>query len=163
MRYASLSGEEIRQRVEGKGAFFCAIKDGKLCGTAAIIEKKTKFWFNAEPVIYAYLCFVCVLPEYTGWGIYKQLYKFIERERKNRGLSQLMFDTHENNKRMIDINHINGFVPVDYRFYKDHFNVVMVNWPNGCPYSNGRLKFEFIKRIIATKLKYGLRRMFHIL
>ena len=159
MRYASLSGEEIRERVEGKGKMFCAIKDGRLVGTAAIVTKKAKLWFNKTPTVYAYLCFACVLPEFSGQGVYKQL--FINLEREKIGLQQVMFDTHENNHRMLEINAKNGFKPVDFKFYKDHFNIVMVNWPEGCPYSDKRMRFEFVRRKILVKTKYTLKSFLH--
>ena len=161
MRYASLSGEEIRQRVEGKGKMFCAIIDDRLVGTAAIVTKKTKLWFNPKPTEYAYFCFASVLPGYTGQGVYKQLLLSREKEREKMGLSLIMFDTHENNQRVLAINRKNGFKPVDYKFYKDHFNVVMVNWPNGCPFSDARIKYEFLKRKIIVKIKYGINKLFH--
>lgn len=157
MRYASLSGDEIRERVEGKGKMFCAIKDGRLVGTAAIVPKKAKFWFNETPLVYAYLCFACVLPECSKQGVYKQLYISREKEREKMGLSHAMFDTHENNRRLLEINAKNGFKPVDYRFYYDHFNIVMVNWPNGCPYSSIRIKYEYVKRKFLVKAKLALK------
>lgn len=161
MRYASLSGEEIRERVEGKGKMFCAIKDGRLVGTAAIVTKKAKMWFDKVPTVYAYLCFACVLPECAGQGVYKQLYIEREREREKMGLRHVMFDTHENNHRMLEINKKNGFNPVNYKFYKDHFNIVMVNWPEGCPYSNMRMRFEFAKRKLFVKANYILKSTLH--
>lgn len=158
MRYASLTGEEIRERVEGKGKMFCAIKDNKLVGTAAVVTKKAKLWFDKDSATYAYLCFACVLPECAGQGVYQQLYIEREREGMKMGLKHLMFDTHENNSRVLEINSKKGFKPVDYKFYKDHFNVVMVKWLDGCPYSDFRCKFEFAIRKMIVKAKRCFRK-----
>lgn len=159
MHYSTLSGNEIRQRIDGKGKMFCAIKDNKLVGTAAIVPKTTMLWYDKVPTTYAYLCFACVLPEYAGQGVYKQLYIYREEKIEKMGLRNMMFDTHENNCRILEINSKNGFVPVDYKFYKDHFNIVMVNWPGGCPYSDIRVKYEFTKRKFITKIKFILNQL----
>ena len=67
------------------------------------------------------------------------------------GLNRILFDTHEKNTRVIEINCKNGFVPVDYKFYRDHFNIVMVKWLEGCPFSSTRCKFELFIRKIEKK------------
>lgn len=152
MKFPSLPGEEIRKRVEGNGKMFCAIKEGKLVGTGAVIKKKSKLWFDKSTSDYLYFCFAGVLPEYKGQGIYKMLNS--SRLKESNGFDRVMFDTHEDNKRLIDINKKNGFVPVEYRFYNNHFNVVMVKWLNGCPYSILRCKYEFFKIKFFVKLKY---------
>lgn len=156
MRYPSLSGEEIRLRVEGKGKMFCAIKDGKLVGSAALVSKNTRLWFDESKTTYAYLCFTGVLPECAGQGVYKHLYGCVEREKEKLGLTHIMFDTHEKNCRMLEINAKNGFFPVDYKFCKDHFNIVMANWPKECPYSKVRIRYEFEKRKLRVKIKHLL-------
>ena len=161
MKYPSLIGEEIRNRVEGKGKMFCAINNGKLVGTGAILKKESKQWFDKSTCTYMYFCFAGVLPEYKGQGIYKLLY--LSRLKECNGSDRIMFDTHEDNKLLININKRNGFVPVDYKFYKNHFNIVMVKWLNKCPYTNFRCKFEFIKKKLFVKFKYSVKRLFKII
>lgn len=161
MLYPSLSGEEIRQRIEGKGKMFCAIANGKLVGTAAIVAQKVKFWFNKTPEIFAYQCFAAVLPEFEGTGIYKQLMLLREKESQIMGNNCLTFDTHVRNTHVISINKVYGYKPVDYKFYKDHYNVVMVKWINGCPYSNVRCKYEFLKRYLFVKTKHIVGSLYH--
>ena len=151
MRYASLSGDEIRQRIEGNGKMFCAIDNGKVVATSAIVRKPSKMWYDKGLSDYAYFCFASVLPEYAGRGIYKQFYLRREAECKEMGLNRILFDTHEKNTRVIEINCKNGFVPVDYKFYRDHFNIVMVKWLEGCPFSSTRCKFELFIRKIEKK------------
>lgn len=157
MKYPSLSGEDIRKRVESKGKLLCAIFNGKLVGTGAIIYKESKLWFDKPSSTYMYFCFIGVLPEYKGKGIYKSLYLSLLRE--NNGLDKILLDTHEDNKHMIEISTKNGFVPVDYKYYKNHYNVVMVKWLNECPYTIFRCKYEFIKIKFFVKLKYSAKRL----
>lgn len=159
MRNPSLSGEEIRQKIEDKGKMFCAFVDGKLAGTAAIMPKKVKFWYNIEPETISYQCFAAVLPEYAGKGIYKKLNTVREIEGKAMGFERVMFDTHEKNLHKIEIDQKNGYRRVDYKFCKDHYNVVMVKWLDGCPYSEARCKFEFAKRRIAVKTRSRVKEL----
>ena len=153
MRFPSLSGEEIRQRIEGKGKMLCAIVDGKLAGTAAIKTKNVHFWFHKKNTPVAYECFASVLPEFSGRGLYKQLNMAREKVGKAMGFECVMFDTHEGNTHKIKIDQKNGYKLVDYKFYRDHYNVVMVKWLDGCPYSEARIKCEFVKRKIIAKVR----------
>ena len=147
MRYPSLTGEEIRERIEGQGTMFVAICDGKVVGTAALKTKKVCLWCGGGE--YAYLCFAAVLPEYGGRGIYRMLYARVEDETKSKGLDRIMFDSHEGNKKILEIHKRDGFIPVSYRKYEDHFNIIMVKWLNGCPYSRIMcyLKYHKIKYV----------------
>ncbi len=155
MRYASLTGEEIRQRVEGKGKMFCAMDGDNVVGTGAIAVRNVRLWFTKGHEPFAHMCFASVLPEYTGRGIYRQLISERENYCRAIGLNRLMFDTHERNLHTRKILEKNGFKPVNYRFYTDHYNVEMVKWLDGCPYSNRRLRFEYFK----IKLKRKVRRI----
>lgn len=161
MRYPSLSGEEIKNKIDGNGKMLCAIVDGKLAGTAAIMTKKVKYWYNKEPEIVAYLCFASVLPEFAGKGIYRKLNMTREKEARSMGYKRIMFDTHENNVHKIQVDKNNGFKLVDYKLYGEHYNVVMVKWIDGCPFSDIRCKYEFAKRKLIVKARYALKSFFH--
>ena len=50
-----------------------------------------------------------------------------------------------------------GYKFVDYKYYKNHYNVVMVKWLNGCPYSEFRCKIEFHKRKLKVKIKQATK------
>lgn len=151
MRYPSLSGEEICQKIEGNGKMLCAIADGKVVGTAAIIVKSSHLWCGKGN--YAYCCFASVLPEYNGKGIYKALDLKREELALTLQLTRMLGDTHENNKHRLDIAKKAGYKFVDYKYYKNHYNVVMVKWLNGCPYTEFRRKIEFLKRKLQVKIK----------
>jgi len=156
MRYPTLSGEEIRLRVEGTGKMFCAFVDGKMVGTGAIVAKSFKLWFTKKSEVFGYQCFAAVLPEYTGKGIYKLLNLYREQECRRMEINRLMFDTHKGNIHIQKILKKNGYKFVDYKFYKNHYNIVMVKWLDGCPYSRFRLWYEFNKR----KLKEVKKKVF---
>lgn len=157
MRYASLSGEEIRQRIEGKGCLFCAIDGNKVVGTAALVTRYYYLWFTKGYEPFGYMCFASILPEYKGKGIYKKLILKREQYCREKGLNRMMFDTHEKNFHTREILERNNFKPVKYIFYKDHFNVVMVKWLDGCPYSDFRIKFEYAKIKMKAKIKRILK------
>ena len=157
MRYASLTGEEIRERIEGKGKLFCAIDGNKVVGTGALVLRNYYLWFTKGYEPFGYMCFAAVLPEYTGKGIYKQLILKREQYCRERGLNRMMFDTHERNIHTREIMEKFNFKPVSYTFYRDHFNVVMVKWLEGCPYSDFRLKYEFDKKKLKANIKRILR------
>ncbi len=147
MRFPTLPGEEIRKHIEGDGKMFVALDGKKVIGTAAVNRKKANLWCGKGD--YAYFCFASVLPEYSGQGLYKQLCEFVEKESINKGLFRVMFDTHEKNTRMSDINLKHGYKKVSYKRYDDHNNIIFVKWLEGCPYSNSRCLIEYT--IVKTK------------
>lgn len=162
MRFPSLPGDEIRKFIEGRGKLFCAIADGKVVGTGAIVIKKVWLWFTKYPEEFCYLYFASVLPEYMGKGIYKQINVHREQVCREMGINRLLFDTHEKNTHIQNVLKKNGFKPVDYKFYLDHYNIVMIKWLDGCPYSEHRLKYEFFKRKLKVKTKRVLYKIFNI-
>lgn len=129
MTYPSLPGEEIRDRIEGKGQMFLAMDGDKIVGTAAYIVRNSKMWYAKGD--YAYLCFACVLPEYSGSGIYKKLFIFREKEARRHGYNTLIFDTSESNKRMLEIQSKNGFRKVRLLKWRDHYSIMMAKWLDG--------------------------------
>ena len=159
MRFPALPGEDIKKRLENdNGRMFVAIDGQKIVGTAAVKIKNANLWCGKGE--FAYMCFASVLPEYSGRGIYKQLYEYRELECRKRGLYRIMFDTNENNTKVIDINIKNGYKKVSYRKYDDHFNIVFVKWLDGCPYSDSRCSFEFFKQKTTVKTKQFVKSFF---
>lgn len=74
------------------------------------------------------------------------------------GLSRIMFDTHEKNTRMAEINLKHGYKKVSYKRYDDHYNVIFVKWLDGCPYSETRCKVEFAIQQLKEKVKTLIRK-----
>ena len=157
MRYPSLPGPEIEKRVEPDGKMLVAMTDeGKLIGTAAMIPKDVALWFGKHR--FAYCCFASILPEYNGKGIYKEMCRIQEELAQEAGLEMMLFDTHEKNTRNLTHSVKAGYRCVDVKHYGDHFNVVMVKWLNGCPYSEFRCKIEFIIRRVYRTMRIKLKR-----
>lgn len=154
MRKPSLPGDEIKKEIGEKGKMFVALVDGQLAGTAAIVPKEGKMWYNNGT--YGYLCFASVLPECLGEGIYGSLISERERVAKDMNLQKLFFDTHEDNRRVIGINGKYGFKKVAIKTCADHFNIVMVKWLEGCPYSDFYCKLQFAKSWLMNKLRYRM-------
>lgn len=154
MAFPAMPGSKIRENLEkNRGKMFVAINDkNQVVGTAAIKVKKAYLWCGRGD--YAYLCFASILSEYRGEGIYKRLCACREEVIRTMGLHALMFDTHESNRRVIEVNTKNGFRPVDISVWSDHYNVVMVKWLNGCPYSEWYCKLQFHVHKWYKKLRF---------
>ena len=156
MRKPSLPGEEIKKEIGDDGIMLVALDGEKVVGTAALLVKKKKSWYNDGD--YGYLCFAAVLPDYYGKGIYKRLSQKREEIARAKGLDKLFFDTHHNNYHVININKENGFKCVDIRVLPDHWNVVLFKWLDGCPYTDAYCKYEFNKhKIIALTKDFVIR------
>ena len=155
MTLPALPGNLIREKIEGHGKMFVALDGEKVVGTAALAIKQYSLWCGKGS--YAYCCFASVLPEYNGKGIYKALDLRREELALSMGLVRIIGDTHENNQHRLDIAKKAGYKFVDYKYYKNHYNVVMVKWLNGCPYSEFRCKIEFHKRKLKVKIKQATK------
>jgi GNAT superfamily N-acetyltransferase len=155
MALPTLPGNLIREKIEGHGKMFVALDGEKVVGTAALAIKQYSLWCGKGS--YAYCCFASVLPEYNGKGIYKALDLRREELALSMGLVSMIGDTHENNQHRLDIAKKAGYKFVDYKYYKNHYNVVMVKWLNGCPYSEFRCKIEFHKRKLKVKIKQATK------
>lgn len=154
MAFPALPGDKIRDNLEkNQGKMFVALNENnELIATAAIKRKRANLWCGKGD--YAYLCFASILPEYRGNGLYKSLYQIREKEAQKMGLCRILFDTHEHNQRVIDINARHGFKLVDLTVWKDHYNVVMVKWLDGCPYSDWHCKGQFLIHKWYRKLRF---------
>ena len=65
--------EKIKESIGDNGVMFVALDGDKLVGTAALAEKKSYHWYSKGKC--GYLCFACVIPSYSGLGIYHSLLK----------------------------------------------------------------------------------------
>ncbi len=153
MAFPALPGEKIREKIEGHGKMLVAMDGQKIVGTAAIIVKAGRLWCGKGD--YAYCCFASVLPEYNGKGIYKALDLKREELALSMQLTRMLGETHENNKHRLDIAKKAGYKFVDLKVTStDHYDVMMVKWLNGCPYSNWYIKCQFLIRKWYKKLRY---------
>ena len=155
MRYPSLPGDEIRQRVEGKGKMLVALLEGELVGTSALVFVDKSLWCGKGK--YAYCCFDSVSPRLQGRGVYKKLCEEREKYAMATGVSRMLLDTNERNQREIMVVENAGFKRVDVKWWGDHLSIVFVKWLKGCPYSDFRCKFEFEKWKRSDKIKRILK------
>lgn len=151
MRKPSLPGKEIKKEIGNDGVMLVALDGNKVVGTAALLFKQKPAWYNKD--IYGYMCFAAILPEYRGSGIYQQLSEKREEIAKKYSLSGLYIDTHHKNTHLIKIALQNGYHKVDVKACKDHWNVVLFKWLDGCPYSELRCRYEFAKRRIKNIIR----------
>lgn len=146
--------DELKEALGEDGVMFVALDGQKVVGTAAIIVKEGHTWYT--PGRYGYLGFSCVLPDYNGMGIYKQLTLKREEFAREKGLAALCLFTHENNTRVQQIALKNGYQYVRYFLMsnREHFDVVMVRWLDGCPFSEAYCRRRFkMSKIKAHLMK----------
>lgn len=156
MKFPSLPGAEIEQRIGERGKMLVAVDGKAVVGTAAVVFKNQNLWCGEG--VYAYCCFGSVLPSARGTGIYRKMCLEREKIASASGVNRMLFDTNLRNKREIDISKKNGYHKVGLRYWGDHFNVVCVKWLDECPYTSARLNIEYLKRCIATLVKALLHR-----
>ena len=154
MAFPSLPGEEIRKKIGDAGKMFVAMDGEKVVGTYAVIVKSnSKLWFIRSN--YGYLCFMSILPDYRGKGVYRLLTEKCEGYAAQKDLSVLTFDTHERNLKIQKLKEREGFILVSYKACKDHYNVVMAKWLQPCTFSSWyiRLRFHLSKLYLKTRFK----------
>ena len=155
MPYPFLEPEEIREKIESKGGvMFVAMVDDQLVGTGAVILLDKHFWCGKGK--YGYHCFDAVLPEYEGKGVYKAIAAKQEAYVKSHDVDRIFFDTHEKNRRMIEMSRKSGYEFIEYRIRKDHNSVLMVKWLDQSPYSHLLCRTNFLKVKYITKIKHLL-------
>lgn len=157
MRYPSMPGEEIKQKVGENGHFYVALHNGKVVGTAALLVKEATLWCGKPKEKYAYFCFASVLPEYKGYGIYGKLCEYRERAAKQKGLSKILYDTHLENTHQLAIALKNDYHKVDVRKYADHCNVLLVKWLETCPISNAEFKIRYLVNYSVKRSKWLIK------
>lgn len=158
MKNAEISGGIIQDKIEkNSGKMYIALVNKNLIGTAAVYIKNVSLWCWQGKC--AYCCFASVLPEYRGYGIYKLLSSMREKEVRAMGFNCMIFNTHEHNKRIIDVNIKNGYKLVDISISNKYYSVVMMKWLDGCPYSDWYINLQFFIRKCYKKLRFKPERI----
>lgn len=157
LKHAAYSGEEIKDYLSPDGKMFVALCDGKLIGTAAYKKKTASFWFGES--VFAYCCFAAVLPQHLGKGVYGQLVKARELSALSEGIDKMLFNTHPDNREVIQISQHHGYKKVNYLGSRNAPWVFLVKWLNGCPYSNFRIGFMYAKTNVIMKTKYTVKKL----
>lgn len=157
MQHQGLTGDEIKELLGNEGQMFVALSNDRVVGTAAIKPKETSFWFGRS--LFAYFCFAGIIPEYKGEGLYKCFNVKREKYAQSLGIDKLMFNTHPRNKRVIDVALRSGYKLVRYSKFDIFSYVYLVKWLNGCPYSDYRCRYEYLKSKYIALTKYYIKRI----
>ena len=152
MPFPFMRPDEIRKKIENRGGvMFVALLDGQLIGTGATYFIDKNFWCGNG--LYAYNCFVSVLPEHAGKGVYKKLALKQEEYIKSKHVNRIFFDTHEKNKRIIEVSRKNGYEFVNFILRKKHNSIYMVKWLDNPPYTHFQCVIKFWKLKIRKKYR----------
>lgn len=162
--YATLPASELYAKTEGRGGkMLVALHRGKVVGTGAVAIIEKNLWCGKGK--YAYCFLDAVLPEFRGEGIFRQIAGIQEEYARSARVDRMLFDTHEQNRRMIAISEKNGYRKVDFkvRAGDGHPSVLLVKWLDGCPisYSKCRRKYAWIRlnRLIKSRVKYLIKQL----
>ena len=126
VRNATLSAEDIREKIESDGKMFVALVDGQVVGTVAVVPRRFQLWCGDG--VYAYACFGAVLPAWRGKGVYRELCRVQEEYVRAHGYRWMMFDVHERNERLLEIGRESGYELVGCQYWGEHFSYLMVKW-----------------------------------
>lgn len=155
MHNAELSGEELKESIEGKnGKCYVAMDGDRVVGTTSYELRSRNRWYAKGTI--PYLTKAGVLPEYNGKGVYKTLAKYRDEEVAKLDCSVSEFDTAEHNDRIQEIWAKKGARKVSFIAPKDadHYSVVIAYWPKGCPYSKLYCALRFTLKKWYVKLRY---------
>lgn len=151
----SLPAVAIKKQIEeNDGKMLVVLIEGKVVGTAAFTINRFSLWCGNKNDNYAHFCFDSVLPQYNGMGIFKLLDKKREQMVLDMGLTKIILDTHEHNYKRLKIAQNNNYKFVDYKVCKDHFNIVLVKWLHGSPYSNLKCALMFTCLKFYKSIRY---------
>ena len=150
--YPQLPPEEIYAKTEGRGGvMFVALSEGIVVGTGAVAIIEKNLWCGRGK--YAYCYFDAVLPDYSGQGVYRKIVAAQEGYAKSYGVSRMLFDTDERNKRILEISEKNGYRRVDYKIRENRYSVLMVKWLGKASYSRLGCALRF------ARIKFARKRM----
>lgn len=153
MPFPFMKPEEIRKKIESSkdGVMFVVLVDGQLIGTGATLFINKNFWCGDG--LYAYYCFLSILPEFTRKGFGRKLCIVQEEYVRSKNVNRIFFDTHEKNKRIIEVSRKNGYEFVDFIIRKKHNSIYMVKWLDNPPYTHFQCTMKFWKLKIRKKYR----------
>ena len=128
MKSANYTANELRNAVKD-GISLVALDDsGKLVGELSIIYKEVcRWWYKGTA---AYICYVAVIPEYKGKGVYSALSKYATNIIMKDGVEVQYLITHVNNKSAQKAYERDGYLPVRFSpgSKSDYYSVEMAKW-----------------------------------
>lgn len=155
MRYALLSGEELKDHIGDDGRCFVALDGNKLIGVSALKITRQKRWYTKNKIV-AYLSLGSILPEYQGRGIYEQLFNMRQNVIDQLPVDIIEMETAEHNKPIQHLMLKKGFKYIGFKnsgtgkFYY----VVMVKWTGTPPYPDCYIKARYLLRKFMVKTRY---------
>ena len=112
MKSANYTAEELRNAVKDGITLVALDETGKLVGELSILYKKVNRWWYKGTA--AYICYVAVIPEYQGRGIYSTLSKYATQIISKDGVGIQYLNTHINNKSAQKAYERDGYLPVRF-------------------------------------------------
>lgn len=150
---AHLSPEELEKKIGVSGKCFIALDGSKLVGTTSYRIVNRNYWCAKGEVVDRILA--AVHPDYKGKHISTMLFNKIVESAQNKGFKYIESVTAEKNDIVQIINKKDGYRYIDFRAPRtDHYNVVMLQWLEGCPYSKFQTDLHFKIKRLLIKLRY---------
>ena len=153
MAVPNLSADGLREHVGENGKTFIAVDGEKIVGTLSFRVVHINKWYWKSDL--AEETMVGIIPEYQGKHIYPMLEKVSHDFIRKMGYRGIRFDTAETNKKKLRLAEIDGYRYIDFKAPKtNHYNVVMLRWLDGCPYSLFQTNFYFKLKKLLIKARY---------
>ena len=149
-----MTPEELKEKLKD-GCCFVAIDGERVVGTCSVLFfKSNQWWAKGKDV--ANPCLDAIIPDYKGTDVYFGLNEIRRQYINKKGIRIIQFSTHENNKVDTKISLRKGAKFVRFCSFADtnHYSVVMVNWLDGCPFSDRYCDFRFKLSKFLTKLVF---------
>lgn len=149
-----MTADELQKKLRS-GHCFVALDGDKVVGTCSTIIRKGDRWWSRGKII-AYNCLDGVLPEYQGTDVFIDMRQFRSQFIKNNPEVEIIqFNTAEQNKVVQKLALRRGAKYVQYSATgkgANYYSVIMVQWLNGCPYSDRFINFMFSLSKIVVKI-----------
>lgn len=154
MHLPTLSGEELRKFIEGRGRLFVAMDGEKVVGTLGFVVKEGNKWYNRGR--YSYSCLGAVLPEHGGKGVIRALGDKVREAELESGVDVLTSNTNEKNARIQKVLAQRGWVLVGYQACKDHYDKVYAKWLHKRPYPLWYIRFRALLSELYVKTRFKM-------
>lgn len=131
MNCSTFTGKQLQEAVKNGITLVATNDTGDLMGTLSICwNEVNRLWYRG---LAAYICFVAVLPEYKGKGVYRELANYATNEIKKRGINVEYLNTHEKNYTARRIYENNGYRCVRFSpgSGTDYYSIEMAKFLNG--------------------------------
>lgn len=151
---ATMTPDELKERVGDDGVVFVAMSRNVLVGTLSVRFVKWNKWYchGATPEY----TLIGVDPDFAGRHVCSGLMAEAEKYLLENGWNQVLLDTAASNTHAIGVYRHIGFELIDYTAYRgtDHYSVVMSRWIKKRAYSKLIVFCRYHIKKIAVTLRY---------